>query len=267
MKRDSERTTAQPGNERPALTFPEELSGVFHKNYGRVLVDDSISDKDTILLSMHLLERQKNSAGVSYSECKAVFVSLGRKEPNFKANIHFAKKESLLEEHDSTLYFLSGGLNRIRQLLGQIEKAPVYVIKSGQSFTARKLLEDFLRQEVKSDALLLCDSYISPQTLFPLLVLRGTVKLIQLLTSSVQDPEKFKDYRQRLEKETGMNVEVRISQRIHDRYLITEKKCWSFGTSLKDLGNKDTMIKEVSDVTDSMREIFLERWEEAKTFQ
>ena len=158
------------------VTFPEELSGLFHKNYNRVLLDDSVSDKDAILVAMDLIEMQNDKAGVAYDQCKELFVSLGRKDPNFKANLYNAKKESLIEQKDSTLLFLSGGLNRIRQVLGRLEKSPVYVIKSGQTFTAKKLLEDFLTQEVNSDELWLCDTYVSITTLFPFSVLNGKIK-------------------------------------------------------------------------------------------
>jgi hypothetical protein len=51
-----------------------------------------------------------------------------------------------------------------------------------------------------------------------------------------------------MENETGISVEVKVSGKIHDRYLISGDKCWSFGASLKDLGNKDTVIREISEV-------------------
>jgi hypothetical protein len=249
------------------ITFPQELSGLFHKNYNRTLVDDSLSDKDVILLAMHVIERQNGRAGVGYAQCKEVFVSLGRKEdPNFAVNIHNAKKESLIEQKDSVLYFLSAGLNRIRGILGQLEKSPVYVIKSGQTFTAKKLLEDFLKQEVRSGELWLCDTYVSSSTLFPFSVLTGKVKSIRLLTTNVQESDKFKDYKKRMEKEMAMTIEVKLSKKIHDRYLITGGKCWTFGTSINELGNKDTTIREITEVADSMRSLFSQRWDEATDF-
>lgn len=264
---DSKKKSEQEETEPFKITFPDELSGLFHRHYDRVLLDDSLSDKDAILLAIYLVERQNGKAGVNYADCKKLFVSLGRKEdPNYAVNIHNARKESLIERKDSVLYFLSGGLKRVRDLLGQVEKAPVYVIKSGQSFTARKLLEEFLTQEINSEDLLLCDSYVSSTTLFPLVVLNGKVKSIKLLTTNVQDSDKFRDYKKRMEKETGINIEVKLSDKIHDRYLITGDKCWSFGASMKDLGNKDTVIREISEVTASMKDLFSERWSESSVF-
>lgn len=249
------------------ITYPSEISGLFHKHYDRLLADDSLSDKDVILLAIYLIEQKNGKPGASYVDCKRLFASLGRKEdPNYKVNIHNAKKESLIQQEDSVLHFLSRGLKRIRDLLGQVEKGPVYVIKSGQTFTAKKLLEEFLTQEIKSEELWLCDSWVSSKTLFPLSVLGDRVKSIRILTANVGDSDKFRDYKTRMEKETGMTIEVKLSKKIHDRYLITGDKCWSFGASIQDLGNKDTTIREISEVTVSMRDLFEERWNESVVF-
>lgn len=249
------------------IELPEEASGLFQKDYDRILADGSLSDKDVILLAIYLIERQNSKAGVNYAECRQLFTSLGRKvDPNYTVNIHNAKKENLIEQTDSVLYFLSGGLKRIRELLGQVQKAPVYVIKSGQNFTATKLLEEFLTQEVQSDEVMLCDSYVSSTTLFPFSVLNGKVKSMKILTTNVQDSGKFHGYRSKMQKETGMAIEVKISSKIHDRYLIAGEKCWSFGASIKDLGNKDATIREISEVTASMKDIFSERWNESPDF-
>jgi hypothetical protein len=260
----SEKVSAKPDSEPLKITFRDELSGLFHKYHDRVLVDASLPDKDVVLLAIYLLEEQSGKAGVKYLDCKNLFVSLGRREnPNFKVSVHNAKKESSIRQEDSILYFLSGGLGRISSLLGQIEKAPVYVIKSGQSFTAIKLLEEFLAKEVSSKDILLCDSYVSPSTLFPFLVLKGKVNLINILTSNIQDGEKFKDYLAKMRKETGISIEVKLNNKIHDRYLIAGDKCWTIGSSIKDLGNKDTTVRDISEVTSSIRELFLERWSES----
>lgn len=248
-------------NERQIVGLPEEATGLFRKNYDRTLVDESLSDKDVVLLSLYLIERQANKAGVDYKRCKELFVALGRKEPNFSVNIHNAKKEGLIEQNDSILYFLSGGLKRIAQLLGQVQKAPVYVIKSGQNFSAIKRLEEFLAQEVDSEDFLLCDPYVSTSTLFPFSELKP--KSIKILTTQIHDTEKFREYRNKMQTETGTRLDVKISRKIHDRYLIAGNKCWSFGASIKDLGNKDTTIREISEVTKSMKELFLERWDES----
>jgi hypothetical protein len=259
LKTDSKKLTKLP-----RIELPEEATGLFHRNYDRILADDSLSDKDVMLLAMYLLERENGKAGVLYATCKHLFTLLGRKaEPNFGVNVHNAKKDGLIEKSDSTLFFLGAGLKRLQDLLGLVQKTPVYVIKSGQGFTAIKRLEEFLMQEIQAEGLFLCDAYISASTLFPFLAVATKLKSIKILTSQVQDGEKFHEYRNKMQKETSIVIEVKVSNKIHDRYLITGDKCWSFGASIKDLGNKDTTIREISEVTESMEEIFLERWKES----
>lgn len=65
----------------------------------------------------------------------------------------------------------------------------------------------------------------------------------------------------------NISIEIKINQKLHDRYLICGEKCWHFGTSIKDLGNKDTIIKEISEVYQSMKELFEVRWEEGNFAQ
>jgi hypothetical protein len=251
----------------PRIELPEEATGLFHRNYDRTLADDSLSDKDVILLAIYLLERENGKAGVDYATCKQLFTSLGRKaQPNFAVNVHNAKKEGLIEQPDSVLFFLSAGLKRIQDLLGLVQKTPVYVIKSGQNFTAIRRFEEFLVQEIQSEGLLLCDAYVSASTLFPFLAVAGRLKSIRILTSQVHDGEKFREYKNKMQKETSIVIEVKMSTKIHDRYMITGDKCWSFGASIKDLGNKDTTIREISEVTESMEELFSERWKESPDF-
>ena len=250
-------------NETFIFEIPLEFSGLIHKYHDRFLADDSLADLDVILLSLYLIEWKDKKTGVEYGDVKNLFVLLGRKEKNFKANIHLAKKKNLIEINDRLLTFTIGGLKRIQKLLGQIGKRPVYVIKSGQNFSAMMLLEKFLSTEIDSEELLLCDPHISASTLYPLTVLKGKIKSVKILTSNIYDESKFKAYKEKMQIETGINVELRLSKKIHDRYLISGDRCWTIGTSIKDLGNKDTVIREISEVASSMKELFVERWNEA----
>ncbi|MGB9622401.1 MAG: hypothetical protein ACPL07_01020 [Candidatus Bathyarchaeia archaeon] len=251
-------------NKNNSLEIPRELSGLIHKHYDRLLADDSLSDLNVILLALYLIEKNNQKAGAEYNECKKLFITLGMKEKNYPANIHLAKKKGLIETKDRILNFTSKGLKEIRILLGQVEKSPVYVVKSGESFSALMLLEQFLDNEIKAEELLLCDPHISAETLFPLNRLKGKVKAIKILASNIYDDDRFKEYKKRLQKEANINIEVRKNKKIHDRYLISGDKCWSIGAGIKDLGNKDTIIKEISEVTDSLKQLFMERWNESE---
>lgn len=242
------------------IKIPEEISGLMHRYNDELLADDSLSDMDVLLLAIYLIEYTNKKSGVKYSECKEIFTSLGRNDRAFGVYIQRAKKNNLIKDKDKNLFFLIKGLKTIREKLGQVEKAPVQIIKSGENFTAIKLFEEFLINNLGGEEILLCDSHVSPSTLFPFSVLREEIKSIKILTSNIFDSEKFKDYQKKMKKEMGIDIEIKINQKIHDRYLICKNNCWHIGTSIKDLGNKDSIIKDISEVLDSMKSLFNERW-------
>ena len=242
--------------------YLQNFSGLLHKYNDRILADESLSDMDVLLLSIFLIDENKQKAGAKYGEVKDYFISFGRKYNNFKVTIHNAKKQSFIEDKDKIIFLLVKGLKRIRKFLGQIEKSPVYVIKSGENFSALKLFEEFLKNEINKNELLICDPYISHLSLFPFTILNGKLKSIKILTANIFDSTKFKEYAKKMKKEMSVSIDVKTNKKIHDRFMICGNRCWSFGTSLKDLGNKDTLFKEISEVSNSMKDLFLERWNE-----
>jgi hypothetical protein len=236
---------------------------LFHKYHDRYLADDSLSDLNVLLLVVYLIEYKNKKSGANLDQVKELFVFLGRKEDtNFPVAFHNAKKQKLIEEKPDGIHFLISGLKRIRAIIGQIGKLPVYIIKSGGNFTAIRLFEEFLATEIKGKEILLCDPHVSPSTLFPFSVLKNKINIIKILSSNLYDSEKYKDYKKKFEKETNVTVEIKFNHKLHDRYLISGEKCWSFGSSIKDLGNKDTVIKELDGVVVSLKELFFERWNE-----
>lgn len=245
--------------------IPLEISGLLHQYHDRYLADESLSDLHVLLLSVFLIEHKNKKSGAEYDEVKELFVFLGRKEdPNYRVAFHNAKKQKLIDEKNKVIYFLIDGLKKIRVVIGQIGKLPVYIIKSGENFTAIRLLEEFLTIEIKAEEILLCDPYISASTLYPFSVLKNKVKCIKILSSNLQDHEKFKEYKKKFEKEMNITVDVKFNNKLHDRYLISGEKCYSLGCSIKDIGNKDTVIKELNGVTTSLKELFFNRWDESQ---
>ena len=250
------------------LDYPSELSGYLHSYHNRILLDDAVTDINAILLTVYIKEWRSKEVGVDASIAKDMFASFGRKtDPNFRVNLGNAVKKGLIESKGETLSLSMKGLNEIRRMLGKIQKGSVYVIKSGQNFTAVRLLEEFLDQEISESELDICDSYVSASTLFPLSRLNGRLKVIKLLTFNINDKMKFNEYKSKLEKESGAKIDVRLSRRIHDRYLLNGSKCWFLGASIKDVGNKDTIIKEISEMTATVRDMFMERWLEAESLE
>ncbi len=243
--------------------FLKEFSGLVHQYHDRMLADDSLSDPAVLLLSVYLLEKKNKKSGAEYDQTKELFTLLGRKYPNFRVTVHNAKKNGLIDSEGKTLFLLIKGLKEIRKILGQVGKSPIHIIKSGQNFTAVRLFEEFLLSEIKSAEIFLCDSYISHSTLFPFSALRGKITLLRILTSNVYDSEKFDEYKKKMGREMGIIIEVKNSKKIHERFMICGDRCWFIGSSIKDLGNKDAVIREISEVTSSMKNLFLDRWDEA----
>ena len=242
------------------IKIPEEISGLFHEYNDKFLVDDSLSDMDVFLLTIYIIEKESSKSGVEYNRVREAFSLLGRKyKPNFLVAVHNAQKLGLIEQKNKVFYFLIKGLKKIRDVVGQIGEAPVHIIKSGKNFEAIKLFEDFLHNEIKGGEIKICDSHISSSTLMPFSDLK--LKKIRIITSKIHDKEKFDEYAQKMLKQE-ISIEVKENDKIHDRFILNNNKCWNIGASIKDLGNKDTIIKEISEVFDSMNSLFEERWKE-----
>lgn len=242
------------------------LSGLVREYYGQLLADDSLSDKEVILLSLYIITNEKRKPEATYEEVKTKFESLGRKVGNFSANLSNAKKENLVNVKDSTISFLPKGLKIIEKIIGKLEKLPVRIIKAGEQFTGIKLFEEFLK-ELNGDEILLVDPHISYITLFPFTILKGKLKTLKILTSNIYEEDKFREYKKKFEKEMNVVLEVRINRKLHDRYIIRGDMCWSIGTSVKDFGNKDTMLQDISIVKDSLKDLLELRWNEGESFE
>ena len=40
-------------------------------------------------------------------------------------------------------------------------------------------------------------------------------------------------------------IEIRENNQIHDRYIFVDDKCWMLGSSIKDAGNKPTVLVKI----------------------
>lgn len=248
--------------------IPDNVTGLLHPYQERLLADDSLRDIDVLMLALYLWENERQKTGANYEELKNSFIQFGRKErPNFGVAIHEAKKQNLIDQDERTkdIRFKIRGLKNLELIIGLNGKAPVRLIKAGQTFSAIKLFEEFLSTEVDHCPVVLCDSHISPATLFPFSQLKRDTAM-RILSSNLYDQDKFTSYLEKMKKENHLSIEVRKTFKPHDRYIIAGEKVWSIGTSIKDLGNKDTLIIELAGVTSSLKDLFEQRWNEAVSF-
>lgn len=93
--------------------------------------------------------------------------------------------EEKIENKVRYLFILIKGIKKLNTLLKQILKTPVWIIKSGQCFTSKILLEEFLMEIINDPEILLCDPYISSETLYPFRVLKKRIKSLKILTANI----------------------------------------------------------------------------------
>lgn len=247
----------------------KQFSGLFRQYQDSFLVIDSITDQDVILLSILIVDDWRGKRGSpDLNALKALFSYLGRNIGNFWYNRTRLSKQGLVDESDGNFFITTKGLRVLEQDAGIIENTSVHIIKERENFTAVDLFKNIIIGLPKADRLMLMDEHISHQTLLPFVAIKNRVSFFDIITSNVHEDKKdFYSYIDKFEKETGAKINVKISHKSHDRILIAGDKCLEIGSSIKDLGNKDTIITDISVVGASMKYLFEERWAEAETYK
>lgn len=248
----------------PSIDIPLEFRGLFHNHLDRYLADDSLTDQDVIVLSVYFLEKKIGHSGVNSLDVIALFCSFGRKEANYFSNFTRVERDNLIEKNRPFVFLQIKGLKRVMEILGKTGKSRIYLINSGQHFTAIKLFEEFLSNNIKSDSISIFDPYISANTLHPFTVLKGKITKLRILTMNVDGLDKLKYYKEKFEKEMGVKIEIRENKKTHDRWLLNNGQIWSIGCSIKDIGNKDTSIYELEGIANSLNQLFEDRWQTSK---
>jgi hypothetical protein len=248
------------------LTSAQNLIHVFHD---RLFLESKLSDLKGVLISLYMCNNGNKKAEVDYDEVKNLFLKLGRKEENFKANLYLAKKDKLVNEIEKgkikLLYLTIEGLKTVKDMLGYAIGARTWLIESGKVFSGKKLLQEILIPNLRSD-IKICDPYCGTRLLDLFSEIKQNCK-ISLLTQTIEHKEQFKrELKDFLKEFSQIKIEVKIfsGSILHDRYIISNGNCWSIGTSLKDLGKKDAIITRLDDeVRYAIEEIFEKRWQNA----
>jgi hypothetical protein len=252
--------------------FPKEeaenAACLIHEFHDRMLLDDKPSDKTALLLSLYMCSNEHKKSEIEYGSVKDLFVILGRKEENFGVNLFNAKKEGLIDEKEGKIKLLSlkiAGLKAVKDLLGESVGVKTRLIESGKVYSGKRLFQEMVVSQLGS-TVQICDPYCGARILDLLSAIKQKSK-VQILTQVIEQKEAFKRELADFSKEfPEIEVEVRVfhKRKLHDRYLISGDNCWSIGSSLKDLGNKDTTVTKLEDeVRFALEEIFEKRWLEA----
>ena len=237
--------------------------------HDKLLLDNELPDSKAILICMYMSSYKSNNAEIPYSELKNRFLEFGREINNFKVNLHNLKKQEQMCEKEvgetKFLYLTTKGLKTVKELVGDVEGVKTYLIEAGKTYSGKKLLQQILANNIGS-SMNICDPYIGSRTLDFLTIIGEKCK-VNILTQTIENRNNFERELKDFRKEFPLiEVEVRVysSSALHDRYIITDGSVWSVGASLKDLGNKDTIISKLGDeVKSALQETFDKRWKES----
>jgi hypothetical protein len=236
--------------------------------HGKLLLDGTLSDSRALLICLYMVSNKNHCAEVSYDEVRALFLEFGRKEPNFRVNLYNLKKAGLVREKGDGAKLLSltfNGLSETKELIGEPN---ICVIEAGKVYSGKKRFEDVILSKI-GVYLKICDPYCGTRTLDILSRINHKCE-VELLTQNIEKTDRFRrDFKDFRKEFPDIDVAVRIFSMsvLHDRYLVTDKYCWSVGSSLKDFGNKDTIITLLGDeIKSGLEELFEKRWNEAVPF-
>lgn len=144
---------------------------------------------------------------------------------------------------------LSDGLSVISQTISELAMleakwaSRTTLIEGGRPVSARITIENLLSSDV-SGYLKVCDPYCSEESLSVLEATPISVP-IKLFTTTPRNEECFASSLKKL-RSIGRDIQIAIMEDKelfpHDRFLISEKRGWIVGGSLKDLGKRMTTI-------------------------
>jgi hypothetical protein len=237
--------------------------------HDKLLLDNELTDSKAILVCIYMSAYKSKSAEVGYPEVKNRFLGFGREFNNFKVNLYNLKKQDQVCEKEvgesKFLLLTTKGLKTVKELVGEVEGTKTYLIEAGRQYSGKKLLQQILSNNIGS-FMNICDPYIGSRTLDFLTIINKTCK-VRILTQTIENKNNFERELRDFKKEyPAIDVEVRIfsANALHDRFIITDGSQWSVGSSLKDLGNKDTIVSKLGDeVKDALLETFEKRWQES----
>jgi hypothetical protein len=237
-----------------------------------LLLNGNITDIKALLISQYMCSNQDKSAEISFQKVKERFLGFGRQTNNFNVSLARAKKQDLIceqaNEESKALYLTASGLKAVKDLIGDTLSNRTYIIQAGKVFSGKRLLQEIIQNEIGMN-LKLCDPYIGSRTLDFINIDKKCA--IRILTQTIENKTNFQrelaDFRREY---PAITVEVKIYSKnaLHDRYMLSDTTVWSIGSSLKDLGNKDTIINQLGqEVFSALEQMFETRWQESTDFK
>lgn len=246
----------------PQISRISELVG------GRYILS-GFSDEDTVVMAAYFYELidTYRIKGSRWSDTRQIYQLIGGSTENYLKMCEAARDKGYvnLEANSPGKIYPSlssqNGADRVYELLGKFTQQDMRIIKAGEKYTAKGKFEAFVESIVlPSGKIMLVDSYVSPNTLIYLTSIFNKARELRILTYNVSDEKKMVEEIKNFEAQGNLKVELKKGREIHDRFIVSEKGIWTIGSSIKDLGNKDSIISEVSSIRSSLKELFEERW-------
>jgi len=135
-------------------------------------------------------------------------------------------------------------------------------VEEKKPFSAKSEVREFLEQA--TTPILLIDPYIGVGTLD---CLRNVQSPIRLLTgthpSSIENG--FEESLRAFQLE-GFQIEVKQHDKLHDRHLCFNERCWLVGSSLKDAGKKSFHVMEIVDAKTEVLAALETKWNVGSLF-
>jgi len=215
-------------------------------------------------------QQQKNQSLIQERNIENQHDSLVQKVRDFVSSVSFKRKNlqeanshELIRKLDRAQEFLKAE-TRIRRtittLKGIASKPLIYnrdikasqtmkelIIPPGEPFSGSLRLKEILRT-IQGYAKII-DPYVDETTLELLLQIPEDLP-IKLLTEHTGGEEKERRFRRACQRFKTERLRLQIRKcgpkLLHDRFILTQTQGWNVGSSLKDLGKKLSMIKEIS---------------------
>lgn len=141
--------------------------------------------------------------------------------------------------------------------------SPTIFVDPGNAFSAVRGVEEII--DSLGGDIRFCDTYIDRRTLD--FLMSKNLKSVKLLTVNIQGSAAFSADLKAFEKQFPGKLIVRqLAQgELHDRYIVHEKGILVLGSSLKDVGKKQSFIISLGkDISQSVAAAFDRHWNSAK---
>lgn len=192
----------------------------------------------------------------------AVMFLSGRQYEAFNSAFSYTQfsPEALIVVMDSAIATVNMAIGKLEKALESEQLPQEAVYPGGKPYDAYKDIKGILTMATKK--LMIVDPYVD-STLFTMLENVQPGVQIQILSRSMKGD--FELAGQKFKTQQG-TLEVRKSEKFHDRFILADDKVFHIGASIKDAGTKMCAMNEFegADIKTTLRKTVSNYWDEAQ---